>query len=134
MARDKPFGSPIGLPPTSVRTSIGLATPWQKSSSTSETKRVSASRTISIEYPENPNDLRLFSSNAVTKLSIATCVAWALEEDRAIPDEGADPKQHDRDERIDLQGIVRQLRRDRAPEVAGREHEPQLECGWYDKQ
>src|SRR6267378_596005 len=77
---------------------------------------------------------RLFSSNAAAKLSIPTCTACASEKDRSIPDEGADPEQHDRDERVDLQGVVRQLRRDRAREVAGREHEPQLECGWYDKQ
>src|SRR6195256_5256468 len=77
---------------------------------------------------------RLFSSNAAAKLSIPTCIAFASEKDRSIPDEGADPEQHDRDEGIDLQGIVRQLRRDRTREVAGREQEPQLECGWYDEQ
>jgi hypothetical protein len=31
------------------------------------------------------------------------------EEDRAIPNESADPEQHDRDEGIDLQGFMRQL-------------------------
>src|SRR5258708_21070297 len=77
---------------------------------------------------------RLFSSNAAAKLSIPTCISRASEKDRSISDEGADPEQHDWNEGIDLQGIVRQLRRDRAREVAGREQEPQLECGWYDKQ
>src|SRR6202163_3058441 len=77
---------------------------------------------------------RMFSSKAAAKLSILTCTKSVSEKDRAVPDEGADPEQHDRDKGIDLQGIVRQLRRDRAREVTGREQEPQLECGWYDKQ
>src|SRR6202163_2194273 len=77
---------------------------------------------------------RLFSSKAAATLSIPTCMKCVSETDRAVPDVGGDPEQQDRDKGIDLQGIVRQLRRDRAREVAGREQEPQLEGGWYDKQ
>src|SRR6266705_4696611 len=56
------------------------------------------------------------------------------EKDRAIPNESADPEQYDRDEGIDLQGVVRQFRRDRTSEVAGRENKPQLHRSRYDEQ
>src|ERR1700681_4591859 len=77
---------------------------------------------------------RLFSSNAAAKLSIPTCIVCASEKDRSIPDKGPDPEQHDRDEGIDLQRIVRQLRRDGPSEVAGGENEPELHRGRNDKQ
>src|ERR1700692_2879593 len=56
------------------------------------------------------------------------------EKDRAIPDESADPEQNDRDEGIDLQGVVRQLGGDRTGEVARRANKPQLHRGRHDKQ
>src|SRR5712691_8591458 len=56
------------------------------------------------------------------------------EENRAIPNESADPEQYDRDKRIDLQNVVRQLGRDRTAEVAGRENKPEFHRGWHDKQ
>src|ERR1700704_6234489 len=77
---------------------------------------------------------RLFSSKAAAKLSIPTCIVCASEKDRSIADKGADPEEHDRDEGIRLQRIVRQLRRDRPSEVAGRENEPELHRGGNDEQ
>src|SRR5258708_7068583 len=77
---------------------------------------------------------RLFSSKAAAKLSIPTCIAMASEEDRAIAEERADPEQHDRDEGIDLQRVVREFRRDRPAEVAGRKKEPELHRGGNDEQ
>src|SRR5260370_7022643 len=42
--------------------------------------------------------------------------------------------QYDRNKRIDLQNVVRQLGRDRTGEVAGRENKPEFHRGWHDKQ
>src|ERR1700746_2794404 len=56
------------------------------------------------------------------------------EKNRAIPNESADPEQYDRDKRIDLQNVVRQLGRDRTGEVAGRENKAEFHRGWHDKQ
>jgi hypothetical protein len=56
------------------------------------------------------------------------------EKNRAIPNESADPEQCDRDKRIDLQNVVRQLGRDRTGEVAGRENKPEFHRGWHDEQ
>ena len=47
------------------------------------------------------------------KCALLNCVS---EENRVIPNESADPEQYDRDKRIDLQNVVRQLGRDRAVE------------------
>src|SRR5882672_12780509 len=77
---------------------------------------------------------RLFSSKAAAKLSIPTCIVCASEEDRSVPDKGAHPEEHDRDEGIDLQRIVRQLRRDGPSKVAGRENEPELHRRWKNEQ
>src|SRR5260370_16666348 len=63
--------------------------------------------------------------------SALKCVS---EKNRAIPNESADPEQCDRDKRIDLQNVVRQLGRDRTGEVAGRENKPEFHRGWHDKQ
>jgi hypothetical protein len=61
---------------------------------------------------------RLSSSNAGRETVNPNLHRLRLRKDRSIPDKGTKPDQHDGDEEIDLQGIVRQLRR----EVAGREH------------
>src|SRR5260370_13338303 len=63
--------------------------------------------------------------------SALNCVS---EKNRAIPNESADPEQYDRDKRIDLQNVVRQLGRDRTGEVAGRANKPEFHRRWHDKQ
>jgi len=70
-------------------------------------------------------------SLGITYVAVYTCVS---EENRAIPNESADPEQYERDKRIDLQNVVRQLGRDRTAEVAGRENKPEFHRGWHDKQ
>src|ERR1043166_6598189 len=59
--------------------------------------------------------------------SALNCVS---EEIRAIPNENTDPEQNDRDKRIDLQYVVRQLGRDRTGEVARCQNKPEFHRGW----
>jgi hypothetical protein len=59
--------------------------------------------------------------HGIDRVDPSSCMNRASEEHRSVANEGANPEQHNWDKRIRLQRIVREFRRDRAGEVAGRE-------------
>jgi hypothetical protein len=97
-------------------------------------KHFSRAQALPTQRGDCDNFSALISGGWEDRCDIGHLREFISEKNRAIPNESADPEQYDRDKRIDLQYVVRQLGRDRTGEVAGRENKPGFHRGWHDKQ